>query len=297
MVYSYLYNRIGNNLFQIAAGVSLAKKMNVPYQAIIGNYMTTEPDNCSLSEYLNQFRNNILRNIDLVSSVPSEIAEYKEPTFEYSPLPVKDEIMLNGLFQSEKYFDKELVRNLFSIDTNTCEYIVKKYGLILDKETVSVVVRRGDYLKYSRFHTVCTMSYYQKAIDYIGRNKHFLIISDDIEWCKKKIKGENISFVEDEVPVVDLYLQSMCTHNIISNSSFAWWGAWLNPNPHKVVIYPSHWFGYRYRKLNTADMLPKEWVCVPAQSEFKTQMSYIYYFITGIGRKIVRFILNLIQQK
>lgn len=297
MIYSYLYNRIGNNLFQIAAGASLANKLHVPYQAVISDYMTTEPDNCPLSEYLNQFRNNILRNIDLISVVPNEITEYKEPAFEYSPLPYKNEIMLNGLFQSEKYFDKEFVRDIFSIDTNTHEYILNKYGSILSQEVVSVVVRRGDYLKFSRFHTVCTMSYYQKAIDYIGRDKHFLIISDDIQWCKQKFKGENISFVENEVPVVDLYLQTMCMHNIISNSSFAWWGAWLNTNPQKIVIYPSHWFGYRYRKLNISDMLPEEWICISAQSELKTRLSYMYYFLTGIGRKIIRSVLNLILNK
>ena len=90
----------------------------------------------------------------------------------------------------EKYFDKPLVKELFSIPADIKEYIYSKFGTILDQGVTSINVRRGDYTKLPHRYAVCSMSYFNKAIDYLGRDKKYLIISDDIEWCKKHFKGE-----------------------------------------------------------------------------------------------------------
>lgn len=264
MIYSYLEGRLGNILFEIATGASLAKRMNVPFKALICSpELLGKPDSCLMSEYVEPFRRSILRNVDLSDQFPENQKVYKEPTFHYRALPAEKDILLKGFFQSEKYFDEKVVRDLFRIDPDTLSYIQKKYGYILDMNPVSILVRRGDYLKLQFKHPVCQMSYYKNAISAFDIDSVFLVISDDIKWCKKKFRGDNFFFVDDEPPLIDLYLQSLCTHNIISNSSFGWWGAWLNPNIKKKVICPTPWFAPLEKNMNTKDLCPAGWIKMP----------------------------------
>jgi hypothetical protein len=123
------------------------------------------------------------------------------------------------------------------------------------------------------------MPYFKRAINYFGKDKRYLLISDDIDWCKSKFKGSNFYFIDDEPPIIDLYLQTMCTHNIISNSTFSWWGAWLNPNPSKIVVAPIKWFGVQMNNFNTRDLIPQEWVRVanPRTLSLKLKISYRYF--------------------
>lgn len=258
MIYTYLNGRLGNCLFEIAAGISLAKKLRVSHKALIC-------DN-SFSSELKSYQKSILYQIDFQDVYPENVMVYNETGFLYEKLPLQDNLILKGYFQSEKYFDKKLVYDLFKIDSNTEKYIRDNYGFIFQRKTVAINVRRGDYLKLEYKHPVCRMSYFNKAISCFDKTIFFLIISDDIEWCKRHFKGDNFYFVENEPPLVDLYLQSMCTHNIISNSTFSWWGAWLNPNPDKKVIYPDPWFGFwvkNKKDFDTSDLCPKNWVPVP----------------------------------
>ena len=269
MIYTCLNGRLGNCLFEIAAGVSLAKKLGVSYKALICDYR-------HLSD-LQIFRKSILSKIDFQDVYPENVTEYNETGSSYEMLPLQDNLLLNGYFQSEKYFDKDLVYDLFKIDEITEKYIRDNYGFIFQRKTVAINVRRGDYLKLEYRHPVCRMSYFNKAISYFDKTMCFLVISDDIEWCKTHFKGDNFYFVENEPPLIDLYLQSMCTHNIISNSTFSWWGAWLNPNPDKKVLYPDPWFGFclkNKKRFNTSDLCPKNWIPVPF-GEFD------YYFYGG----------------
>lgn len=120
------------------------------------------------------------------------------------------------------------------------------------------------------------MSYYNKAIDFLGRDKKYLIISDDIDWCKRNFKGANFYFVDDEDPIIDLYIQTLCDNNIISNSTFSWWGAWLNPNKDKVVVCPDPWFGKSYSNYSTQDLIPEEWVQIENNLSFDLKCLAIY---------------------
>jgi hypothetical protein len=262
LVYTYLTGRIGNNLFQIATGASLAFRHNTNFIACITNTWCNEPDNCYLDEYLKQFETTLLRNIVFVKAKPDDAIVFDQVQ-KVEQIPYFDNICLHGLWQSENYFltEQEYIRDLFSIDEATDRFIRNKYGHVLEGEIISIVVRRGDYVKQPQFHPTCSLSYYKNAMNYFGRNKRYLIISDDINWCKKKFKGSNFYFSDHDGPLIDLYLQTFCTHNIISNSSFAWWGAWLNPNPHKEVIVPkNNWFGYFYKQFYRADMFPDSWI-------------------------------------
>ena len=287
MVYSALKGRIGNNLFQIAAGYSLAKKNNSDFLAYVQDIMLPEPDNCLLSEYLNQFKDNIFRDIKFTNCLPDNYELYNEPSdLSFREIVYKDNICIDGYFTSEKYFDKSLIRDLFSIDDITNTYIERKYGNNFENKITSINIRRGDFVKQPHLHPVCSLSYYKDSIRYIGERNHFMITSDDIDWCKKHFKGTNYCFIEDEPPIIDLYLQTLCNNNIISNSSFSWWGAWLNPNPDKIVIAPSeNWVG-RHLNISIKDYLLQEWIKIPNPMAIHLSVIVFYY-------DIVRYLVSV----
>ena len=173
MVYVELTDRLGNNLFQIAAAASLASYNNTNYAAYISDFIL--PNGQKLETSINAYKNNILRNVSFIKDMPTDIIKYEQDGFNYSPLPYHDRIYLKGYFQSEKFFNKELVRNLFSIDEDTYKYINNKYGYLLKKEVISLHVRRGDYVYRPRRQRLCSLTYYKNAIRYFGKDKLFLI--------------------------------------------------------------------------------------------------------------------------
>ncbi|MEG1580109.1 MAG: alpha-1,2-fucosyltransferase, partial [Bacteroidaceae bacterium] len=224
-IYASLIGRIGNNLFQIAAVASLAKKNHCNFVGIAKPlYYLPSPDNCVLREYLLQFEDNLLRNIGNMETLDPETYElYEEPFYHYQEIPYKENLLISGYFQSEKYFDEPLVRELFRIDDKTKETLYSKYGELLNNEVTSINVRRGDYLNVQNYHPVCPLEYFERAIDRIGRDKQYLITSDDLPWCKEHFRGNNFNFADRVDPVENLYLQSLCRNNILSNSSYSWW--------------------------------------------------------------------------
>lgn len=132
------------------------------------------------------------------------------------------------------------------------------------------------------------MPYFKNAISYFGKDKLYLIISDDIEWCKKNFKGNNFFFSEGESSIVDLYLQTMCNHNIISNSSFSWWGAWLNNNPEKIVIAPKNWFGKQMKDWNLQDLIPSEWERLPNPKDIGLKLKILRYSIDDLYKRAIK---------
>ncbi len=274
MVYTYLTGRIGNNLFQIATGKALALKNNTRLTAIITKTWCQEPDLCFLEEYLEKFKSNLLRNVDLINYKPEGLVVFDQ-VWKVEDIPYYDHICLHGLWQSEQYFVKERqqILELFSIDPETESRILEKYKKVFSQEVTSIVIRRGDFVRQPQFHPTCSWKYYKNAVSYMGRNRPYLIISDDIGWCKRKFRGSNFYFADQDGPVFDFYLQTKCKHNIISNSTFAWWGAWLNPNPDKTVIAPgNNWFGYFYQHKYRDDMLPETWVRLPNPLSFRNRI-------------------------
>lgn len=225
------YGRLGNQLFQIATTIALALRNNDTYIFPHWQY----ENNFNLH---NCFSNNI-----------QNIENYNEPYFHYSPISYKPNLNIQGYFQSEKYFKdyKSVIQQLLSLKSshNT------KYN------TTSIHIRRGDYLNLKNEYAQFNISYYQEAMRRIN-SKQYLIFSDDIDWCKNNFKGDNIFYSENKSVVDDLSNMISCEHNIITNSSFSWWGAYLNKNPSKIVIAPDKWFGPNLPH-NTKDLLPKEW--------------------------------------
>ncbi len=180
-------------------------------------------------------------------------------------------IYLEGYFQSFKYFEHirtDLISslNLFQFIKDNKSYLNLYYELN-SYNSVSIHVRRGDYASNSHInsiHGLCSLSYFHDAIDFIKSkidNPVFFIFSDDIDWCIANFSEPNMNFLSsNEAPAVDLFLMSSCKHNIISNSSFSWWGAWLNSNTHKLVVAPKIWYLNKELNLGTRDLCPSEWI-------------------------------------
>ena len=250
---------LGNQLFQIAAAKSLALSKG----GDLTIDMNTVGAPSELSHNKPQFYlDNIFRNIK-VEPKAAEAELYNESHYHFQELPKWDNICLHGYFQSEKYFKEHEseIRTMLKADQKTEEHLQSKYGEILSKDnTVSLHVRRGDYIGKEQFHPIIDKGYYEQAIE-----KHsgatFLVFSDDISWCKDNLpEGPEYVFVEGNKDYEDLYLMSKCAHNIIANSSFSWWGAWLNENKDKQVTAPSIWFGPALLPSHDLkDLLPDEW--------------------------------------
>lgn len=173
----------------------------------------------------------------------------------------------DGYFQNEKYFKdyRNEILKCFSLKDSLDEKNQSALELIQSSNAVSLHIRRGDYVTLdfvNKLHGTCSLDYYKKAIEYIlkhVKNPHFFLFSDDIEWVVANLKIDYpytvIDFNRDK-GWLDLNLMKHCKHNIIANSSFSWWGAWLNENSDKIVIAPKKWLAAKQKY----DILPKEWI-------------------------------------
>ena len=248
MISTHLMGGLGNMLFQIAAGYSHSFRMQSDF--------VLSDANASLINHtpIKDYKDNGFRNLKFIKDY--ELILYRETSFEYKELHKVGDIFLFGYFQSEKYFSNHSaeIRELFSPRESDIRYLHDKYGDV--GEYTSIHIRRGDYLNLQNHHPSCTLKYYSEAISKFDGK--FLVFSDDIEWCKENFKGTDFIFIEGNLDYQDLYLMSICKNNIIANSSFSWWGAWLNTNSTKQVICPKQWFG-PLSKNNTKDLIPTEW--------------------------------------
>ena len=251
-----LMGGLGNYLFQISTAYYLCLRDNKELLCDVSDSMVPH------KPYSN-YTSNIFRNVKFVNGV-NDFTPLGEGGFSYHPLPKIDgNVKLFGHFQSEKYFMdyRNEILELFKIDDETNQKIHNKYGDLLSLDTCSIHVRRGDYLALQNHHPIQPIEYYQNAIDIIGDDKHFLIFSDDIKWCEENFNFlKNKTFISGNLDYEDLYLMSMCKNNILANSTFSWWGAWMNQNENKQVIIPSKWFGVSNSHLNTNDLYCDKWI-------------------------------------
>lgn len=178
-------------------------------------------------------------------------------------------IIYDGEWQSEKWFKdcKNEVINAFSFKYIS-EKNIKEASIIQCNESVSIHVRRGDYVGNNTYANCATKDYYIRAIDYI-KSKYpecrFWVFSNEIDWCKENLIdtiGNKVSFVDWNTgndSYQDMYLMSQCKHNIIANSSFSWWGAYLNKNEDKIVVAPEKWFNTNFPE-HFKDIVPSKWL-------------------------------------
>lgn len=175
----------------------------------------------------------------------------------------------DGFWQSEKYWKKEKkeIINCFAFRDIENRRLRQLESICESPNSVSVHIRRGDYLDPKRnglFTNICTDKYYQTAIQYIKQRMPdacFVIFTNDIEWVKENWHLDNshyaADYLDEDLPDwIDMKLMSLCKNNIIANSTFSWWGAYLNQNPSKLVIAPNKWLN----GVRTPDICPKEWI-------------------------------------
>ncbi|WP_394902531.1 alpha-1,2-fucosyltransferase [Bacteroides xylanisolvens] len=174
-----------------------------------------------------------------------------------------------GYWQSYKYFSsiESEVRKIFTFPIALMDNYNKNLcDVILSSNSVSLHIRRGDYVGNYIYEDIATLDYYQRALDYMDRkvpNMKLFLFSNDVEWCLNNLNLRNCTVVSHNIgknSFWDMYLMSSCKHNIIANSSFSWWGAWLNTNPDKIVVSPKRWINDN--RVNIDDIIPETWICL-----------------------------------
>ena len=275
MIISKVIGGLGNQMFQYAIAQSIAIEKNDNFKLDISAFNTYELFSFRLDEFkitaslatqedINNIvgKSNFFQKIMRLIRLSNHYVEKERTIFDNSVFN-KKHIYLEGYWQNEKYFNKHR-STILKAFTPKREFtdITKSYcDQIINSESVSVHIRRGDYLKHDDIG-VLPLSYYKKAIEYFfSKNKgsYFYIFSNDIDWCKDSFKDfNNIIFIDNtESEIADLWLMSKCKNNIIANSSFSWWSAWLNTNPDKVVISPKQWMKVNPKNHKWA---PEEWL-------------------------------------
>ena len=282
---------LGNQLFQYATGRALALKYQTELKLDL-SFLNSDPKNVYTKRELELHVFNVSANIatdkevdafskrTLIQKIvrkvfpnsPSKYFVANQKGFEYDEAfeGYPNNSYLNGYWQSERYFAtvRDVLLKDLIIKKEMSEQCKLTKGLILNSNSVSLHIRRGDYVSdksASVYHGTLSLDYYDKAMSHLNglhQDLKVFIFSDDMNWVKENLKLTNecvyVDFNTGENSVFDMYLMSQCKHNIIANSSFSWWGAWLNQNPHKTVIAPEKWFADK--NLNTKDLIPNSWL-------------------------------------
>ncbi len=191
----------------------------------------------------------------------THVVEPNEPSA-FDQVQVRDNCYYEGYWQAFKYLQPvdDLIRRHCTLAQPSGQAVADMLAQITTSNSVSIHVRRGDYLNH-KYLPACSMSYYQKAMPVFTKavdDTKFFIFTDDIAWCRENFTGPQYVFVTGNQHFEDMYLMSNCRHNIIANSTFSWWGAWLNSNPEKIVVAPELWHTKQVHK--TSDLLPESWI-------------------------------------
>jgi len=228
-----LTGRLGNHLFQVANGLSLSKKYN--YELIL----VYNDHNIQEKEHLGFLKQKSIPK-SLLFNFTCKVITDKNP-FLYTPIHITGDTYIHGYYQNEKYF-KEIYNELPFIEPERIKILKNLYN----ENSYFIHIRRTDYVLDERY--IIDYSYFERATGYIlerDPDANFYILSDDIPFCKcydviKNLK--NKTFIENMNTINTLHLMKICSKDgICSNSSFSWWGSYLNKNPDKLVIFPREW--------------------------------------------------------
>ncbi len=290
MIISQLLGGLGNQLFQYAAGRALAISQHSTLKLDVssfnrgthhqgfqlpdifrGSFQTVTQAEVDVvlgwrsSSHLRYFFSQPIRRL---LSGPNYVAE---PHFQYWPgiWQVGPNAYLSGYWQSARYFADcaSQIRDELAFKLKLTGRNAMLADQIRQCNAVSVHVRRGDYVNNTRaaaHHGACSVAYYRDAVQRMVRDAgpaEFYIFSDDPQWVLENIQVDvpcvYVDHNRGSVSYCDMQLMSLCKHHIIANSSFSWWGAWLNPSTSKIVIAPQNWFA---KPIPTQDLLPSQWI-------------------------------------
>lgn len=264
MIYCNIKGGLGNVLFQLATGISFAIEHKTEFSVSNFdwhiNYLNSEKEfnpGLSHAEEYNFFFKNINKR-----KHPDGILFIQYPFTFFDDSRLNNDCLIEGYFQSEKYFknNRKIILHQFKLPFEKRLTSLFKYPVFFKKKLTSIHVRRAGYLT-SPIHYNQDIKYYEEAIQKLDSSTDkFIVFSDDITWCKENFKGNKFIFIENQKDYVEIYLMSKCTNNIISNSTFSWWGAWLNEHKNKIVISPKNWF--KTNDLSTEDLIPENWIVI-----------------------------------
>lgn len=276
MITCNLMGGLGNQIFQIFTTIAFAIKTGHLYNfssaETLGTGSTTVRHTYwnSFFKELKYFTIKSFNNFDII----------REKHYEYNVILLKDirekeNILLYGYFQSYKYFENEFksICNLIKLKQMKQDLLNKiTYKSTQFNSTISMHFRMGDYKKSPQFHPIMEYSYYEKSLQHIlQKTKNITTVmyfceDEDIHDVneiinKLQVQFSDLLFTRCYNMLADweqMLVMSLCSHNIIANSSFSWWGAYLNENANKIVCYPSVWFGPS-AKHDTKDLFPDTW--------------------------------------
>ncbi|MDB5228745.1 MAG: alpha,2-fucosyltransferase [Bacteroidota bacterium] len=287
MIVVRLMGGLGNQLFQYAAGRHLAHLNNTELYADISFLKSQEYTTpryyelgafnvaCTVADdkMLDKFNNSDFSKKErvlthLLSFGKNKKYKFDEYGFDENLLELRGNFYIRGYFQSEKYFRgiNDIIRRELTIKE---EFIPKDTQLIeqiKNTNSIAIHIRRGDYIRNlssMEAHGLCSKDYYAKSIEFmkreVGEDVHFYLFTDDEAWVKNEMKWNiNSTLISGKTTVEDFYLMNLCKHNIIANSTFSWWAAWLNNHPAKKVIAPKHWTNNLQTEF--IELVPKNWI-------------------------------------
>lgn len=280
MIITKIHGGLGNQMFQYAAGKSLAVRNNAELKLDISYYKESDYRNYGLSffniqediaskEEIQKYKNTWRKifNKILPPYQRSVITNFQHQ-YDQNILRLKDNKYLHGYWQNEKYFIDiaNIIKKEFTPKNAINPQVQELLKSHPSKNIVSLHIRRGDYLssnKFSRIYALLDLEYYTNAIEMIKTkvdNPVFFVFSDDIVWAEQNLSPFPCVFIS-KIGLTDheeLIMMSKCQHNIIANSSFSWWGAWLNNNPDKIIISPQKWFNDE--SISAKEITPNSWM-------------------------------------
>ncbi len=261
---------VGNQLFAYAAGRALAKRLKTDLRYDTRYYLWVRNRTFRLPMFHAIGKGMSLLEYGRLILRPRGVHHFTESTYfsyDQSIEALAGDIYLDGWWQNPKYFADigDILRKELSFRLHQSKNLKKFMTKIRGKTTISVHVRRGDYTKLDAFGT-CSMRYYARAIAEMRqrlKNPTFVFFSDDVAWVRQSFPAVSNAIVVSDLAheVEDLYAMSACTHHIIANSTFSWWGSVLAKDRKGITIAPTPWVNYE--KNYTSDLYMKNWIVIP----------------------------------
>lgn len=292
MIYLRISGGLGNQMFQYAAGLSLAKSKNTTLGICleilenreVGEGYTYRKFELESVFNLPPFKKVLGEQIDfyldhgigIFQKIKRKLIPHSvfiEKSLEFDPrfLSLKSESVIDGYFQSEKYIltNQNEILDAFGFQLQKLNSKSKELSTNFPEDTLAIHVRRGDYVQNKAINSVhgsCSIDYYHKGVERLKQNgiSKIFVFSDDPEWVKQNlsfdIETEYVDWNEKDDSWQDMYLMSKSKYFIIANSSFSWWGAYLSQVQGKKVIAPSRWFADDLKNQQTKDLIPASWI-------------------------------------
>ena len=272
MISCDFFGGLGNNLFQLATVYSIHKlcdvELQIPSNADRGNIgIYGQETNLELGKlFSNEFIYNDGLNLQRYKHVDTDL---NNTDYSYSQVPLYDNVCYHGYFQSERYFLGVDISKEFKLRTDNIDRLKTDNASLFDKKTISLHYRLGgdrvtDFMQ--NYHKNVSIEYYKQALEVAQYNPdeyNILVFSDRMDQCKELLKELDypFHFIQNENNVLDFTMMSLCDINIVSNSTFSWWAAYMNQNDHKkIIVTESEWFGPGYKHFNLTDTFPASWI-------------------------------------